>query len=115
MRPGCVTGRSGRADYVAAIDVLAVGDGPPRKVAQGDDIGVSVDDAAVDVDADAAGLGVPVSGHPGDGGVLRRALARGEVNPLVPGSGAGDRVNAVAEGRGHLQRTGDRVADVPVP
>ena len=73
-----------------------------------------VDDATVDVDADAAGLGVPVGGHAGDRGVLRRALTRGEVDPLVTGPGPGDRVDAVAEGRGHLEGTGDRVTDVPV-
>ena len=114
VRPGGVAGRSGGPHDVATVDVLAVGDGPSREVAQGDDVGVAVDDATVDVDAGTAGLGVPVGGHSGDRGVLRCALARGEVDTLVPGSSAGHRVDAVAEGRGHLQTAGDRVTDVPV-
>ena len=46
-------------------------------MAQSDDVGVPVNDAAVDVNADAAGLGVPVGGHSGDRGVLGRPLTRG--------------------------------------
>ena len=114
VRSRSVTGRSGRPNDVTAVDVLSVGDSPSREVAQRDDIGVSIDDTAVDIYTDTAGLGVPVGGHSGDRGLLRRALTRGEVDSLMPGSGAGHWVNAVTEGRCHLKGTGDRVPDIPV-
>jgi len=87
-----------RADDIAALDLLAVGDAARGEVAQGDDVGVPVNDATVDVNADAAGLGVPVGGHSGDRRVLGRPLTRGEVDPLVPCGNTGDRVDAVPEG-----------------
>ena len=81
MGPRRIACRARVSDQVAAIDLLPVGDGPPRQVAQGDDVGMPVYIARIDVDSDTARFGVPVRGNARDRSVLGRALAAAETAP----------------------------------